>query len=198
MIKQDDCKACDADLMKFLTDDERAVATADNAALWRPLAKLRKRATIVDGAERLDRHGFSLAVDSEARGGMTSTVKHRTHPCANCPYRKDAPLGLWHEDHYFDVIESEGSPLGIVFQCHKDGEKPRKERSMCAGYLLDQKKRGLPSVALRAKVSCDELALKAFKRVRSTVEMFESATKMAIANLKKILADAKNRPTRDV
>ncbi len=49
--------------MKWLTDEERAIVTNDTAPLWVPLVLLRKEATAVaNSAERLDRHGFHLAV----------------------------------------------------------------------------------------------------------------------------------------
>src|ERR1700755_2439595 len=64
-------------------------------------------------------------------------------PCRSCPYRKDAPVKLWAEDEFDKVLAGEADLLGSVFLCH------RNHGGVCVGFLMDQDKRGHPSIALR-------------------------------------------------
>lgn len=68
-------------------------------------------------------------------------------PCKSCPYRCDAKLGLWHPSEFDNLAATERSEMGAVFACHGTGK--RKEPSVCAGWMLDQQRRGFPSIALR-------------------------------------------------
>jgi len=53
-------------------------------------------------------------------------------PCGSCPYRQDAPSGLWHHSHYAKLIEYD-LPLDqqpqAVFGCHQQNGK------LCAGWV---------------------------------------------------------------
>lgn len=64
-------------------------------------------------------------------------------PCANCPYRKDAPRKLWHRSEFERLLATERSEFGAFYGCHKNDGNP------CAGWLLDQRERGYPSIMLR-------------------------------------------------
>lgn len=64
-------------------------------------------------------------------------------PCEKCPYRKDAPRGLWHPDEFRRLLASENEAMGRVYGCHKQNGRP------CIGWLLDQRERGCPSIRLR-------------------------------------------------
>lgn len=75
--------------------------------------------------------------------------KHPKSPCANCPYRVDAPKRLWHREEFEKLLESEQELLGKLYACHKQSHIEPAERGLCAGWLLDQKRRGVPSNALR-------------------------------------------------
>lgn len=118
---------------------------------------------------------------------MAAESKHPSHPCANCPYRKDAPLAYWDKSHYLSVAEGEVDGLaGQVFACHGHIKLKPKDRGFCAGWLLDQKERGVPSIPLRLMLHADDEALAAFKTVKSTVPMFKTAMDMVKANLSAI------------
>jgi len=108
---------------------------------------------------------------------------HMTRPCENCPYRIDAPRRLWAAAEFENVLAKESEPLGTTFGCHKQAELPRTERGLCAGWLLDQKKRGVPSIALRLELSTDAEALAAFEAVTNGGHpMFRSVASMCTAN----------------
>lgn len=69
----------------------------------------------------------------------------RRDPCKSCPYRKDAVLEFWSPKEFEQLLASEQSFMGAIYACHGTKSDP----DVCAGWLLDQKKRGLPSIALR-------------------------------------------------
>lgn len=55
------------------------------------------------------------------------------HPCGSCPYRRDAPSGLWHESMYeilprFDEPETYKQPPN-AFGCHQ------QDGHLCAGWV---------------------------------------------------------------
>lgn len=64
-------------------------------------------------------------------------------PCANCPYRKDAPLQLWDKAEFAKLLDKDNEYMGTTYMCHK------KNGSVCVGWLIDQDNRNLPSIALR-------------------------------------------------
>lgn len=66
-----------------------------------------------------------------------------TKPCGNCPYRKDAPLKLWHKEEFQKLLASENQEFGAVYKCHKNNG------SVCVGWLMKQKENGCPSISLR-------------------------------------------------
>jgi hypothetical protein len=70
-------------------------------------------------------------------------------PCASCPYRKDATPGMWDPYEFQNLKRQDRNELGgAMFGCHKFRNKP-ETASVCAGWFLDQKNRGFPSIQLR-------------------------------------------------
>jgi hypothetical protein len=88
-------------------------------------------------------------------------------PCENCPYRIAAPRQHWHRSEFENVLRSERSPIGSTFACHKQADLDPDKRGWCAGWLLDQKKRGVPSVALRVLLATSRDAARVFECVSS-------------------------------
>jgi len=84
------------------------------------------------------------------------------------------------------VLDAEQSQLGAIFACHKHIDKPAKERGMCAGWLHDQKQRGVPSIMLRLSLMQDDEAQKAFHAVHDGGHELFSAQEMCDANLEAI------------
>ena len=80
---------------------------------------------------------------------MTRKLKWDTRePCDSCPYRKDSKLGLWHPTELEELATTEQDPVGGMFVVCRETKK-EKNKSVCAGWFLLQKKNDLPSVALR-------------------------------------------------
>lgn len=55
-------------------------------------------------------------------------------PCESCPYRKDVPSGVWHEQEYLKLAEydkeTQDQPIG-VFLCHAAD----REKTLCRGWV---------------------------------------------------------------
>lgn len=108
---------------------------------------------------------------------------YMTTPCENCPYRLDAPRRLWHREEFEKTLLADADPIGAVFACHKQGGLEPEARGFCAGWALDQKARGVPSVALRLELVRDPEALSAFDRLTSAgVGLFRMVRAMCRAN----------------
>lgn len=93
--------------------------------------------------------------------------RHRTEPCATCPYKRDSKLKMWHKSEFEGLLAAEESQLGAVYACHQDKSKSAKERGMCAGWLLDQKKRGLPCISLRLFLRSNPDACETLEKVNA-------------------------------
>jgi len=112
-----------------------------------------------------------------------SDPAHMTTPCANCPYRKDAPRRLWDVSEFRALLAAERDQIGKVYGCHKQAPLDPKARGFCAGWLLDQKKRNIPSIALRMVLISDPSAVDALEGVSDGGhEMFNSLEAMCRAN----------------
>lgn len=102
-------------------------------------------------------------------------------PCGSCPYRKDAPLGLWHPSEFEKLARSERDAIGVVFACHATAKK--REQSVCAGWLLKQIDGGLPSIALRLALRNDDTAVALLDTVSNGGhELYATVEEMIRAN----------------
>jgi len=67
---------------------------------------------------------------------MREILTCAARPCASCPYRKDAPSGLWSQDEYDKLPIYDGEITDqvfkgafAVFMCHQ------KDGTLCAGWV---------------------------------------------------------------
>ncbi len=67
-------------------------------------------------------------------------------PCEKCPYRLDAPVGLWSPREFRDLVAADRDPFGALYACHKQNGQ------VCGGWLANQRERDFPSVALRLRM----------------------------------------------
>lgn len=100
----------------------------------------------------------------------------RSAPCANCPYRKDAPLRLWAVEEFIKLAEKEADTLGAVYGCHKgDG-------CVCVGWLMKQDEARLPSIALRIALSRAQVPVSYLDGLHSPAPLFPDVLSMCRAN----------------
>lgn len=108
------------------------------------------------------------------QGAKTKFCK--TTPCANCPYRKDAPLALWSVDEFKALLDSDKDTIGTVYQCHK------KDGNVCVGWLINQNNRRLPSIALRLQLSKQNITREYLDQLHCKTPMFDTIEEMCQAN----------------
>lgn len=107
-------------------------------------------------------------------------------PCKSCPYRKDSPLALWDNAEFENLLFHDADPLhGNMFACHATRHRPQSEREPCAGWLLDQKRRRVPSIRLRLTLMHHPEAVKCLETVTSGGHrLFRTIQAMSRANFK--------------
>lgn len=98
-------------------------------------------------------------------------------PCSTCPYRRSTPPGIWHPSEYEKLQRRDGEMIGATYGCHlADG-------TLCRGWLADQKRRGIPSIALRLKLIQDDGAVAALGAVdEKDPDLYGSIAEMCAAN----------------
>lgn len=74
------------------------------------------------------------------------TLSPPKKPCGSCPYRKDVPSGIWHEEEYSKLSEYDKEthfqPLAI-FMCHQ------KDGCICGGWLMTHDRDHLLALRIR-------------------------------------------------
>lgn len=66
-------------------------------------------------------------------------------------------VGIWSIEEYKNLMVQDADPLrGASFGCHLEAGKPPGKRAICVGWLLDQKRRGAPSIPLRLRILTDK------------------------------------------
>lgn len=111
---------------------------------------------------------------------MSPTEIIERKPCATCPYRQDAPRELWQRVEFEGVLANDHE-WGAVYGCHKYQRKDPV--SLCAGWLLDQRRRNFPNFNLRMMfLRRPQLAETAENLSTGDAELFESIEDMCIAN----------------
>ena len=113
-------------------------------------------------------------------------TKYKLHwdkrePCKSCPYRRDAPLNLWSNEEFEDLLASERTQMGTTYGCHEYGKR-REQAQVCVGWLLNQRENNVPSMMLRLALMTNNAALACYNEASSPVEMYESVEEMCAEN----------------
>lgn len=123
----------------------------------------------------------------EFKGGMIWDIKS---PCKSCPYRKDSRIALWHPREFLNLLKQDAClpdtdlSLGVLFGCHEYNKRPPEEHRPCAGWLLDQKKRGVPNLNLRMALGRPAV-LACFEAVSAGgLKLYKTLAEMCKVNLK--------------
>lgn len=105
----------------------------------------------------------------------------KREPCSSCPYRTDAPLELWSAEEFEGLLQSERDGMGTLYGCH-EFNKRRDQAQVCIGWLISQRERNVPSIALRLKLIQNPEACACIKEASSPVPLYESVEEMCEAN----------------
>lgn len=131
------------------------------------------------------------------RGSSTPECAHDpSAPCGTCPYRRSTPVGVWDQYEYdklraMDAIDPQEAMarsaageeislrklLGVIYNCHlNDG-------TICRGWLADQKRRNIPSIALRLELTRRPELVQTLEKVDATdPDLYDSVAEMCAAN----------------
>lgn len=104
-----------------------------------------------------------------------------TQPCGYCPYRKDAPLALWHKDHFADLLANDKLQFSPLYNCHKNNG------TVCVGWLMNQDDRGFPNLNLRIKLSKENITREYLDSLHCKSERYESIEEMVQVNFPELL-----------
>jgi hypothetical protein len=110
----------------------------------------------------------------------------RREPCGNCPFRRSAPLAYWHPSQYTmlaEIAAGEGMLGDRTFGCHKDRGKPKKEIGSCVGWLLDQRKRGIPCLTLRIELAIEPRYAEQMIEITGEEDCYDSIDEVVELNL---------------
>jgi hypothetical protein len=129
-----------------------------------------RRKSEVVGVHPCDANHQVLTVHSSGEGPLV----HRMEVCAECPWRKDAPLGAFPVEAYLHSSRTAEDMAQTMFSCHMSGSaKP----ATCAGYLLSIN--AAHSLLLRLAAMQGRYNPLMVKR---TVPTYENYYDMAVAN----------------
>lgn len=102
-------------------------------------------------------------------------------PCKNCPYRKGAPLRHWSIEEFKDLLAKERDYFGSLYGCHKQDD------TTCTGWLMNQDKRGFPSIALRMSLSKNKINRDLLDNLRCKSEQYDTVEEMCFTNYPELL-----------
>ena len=99
---------------------------------------------------------------------------YRRQPCAECPWRRDAPVGAFPAEAYRISANTAHDLAGSTFACHMKGTR---DPAVCAGFLL----RGAAhNMAVRMGCLSGHFDLSQVKE--GGVDLYDSYREMAEAN----------------
>lgn len=108
-----------------------------------------------------------------ARMVATMDIGYCKRPCAECPWRRDVPVGRFPPERFRALAGTAYDIAGTVFACHKtEGDKTMA----CAGFILQQ---GAHNMALRMAIV---RAAEPFDVKSEGLPLFPNYRAMAIAN----------------
>jgi hypothetical protein len=107
-------------------------------------------------------------------------------------------VGIWDWSHYVQLQQADAEPIsGALFACHQYRLLPPEERRPCAGWLLDQRRRGIPSIRLRLVLVSNPAACALFNEARDGgLALYDSLDEMCAANIGELAPEDAERLVR--
>lgn len=120
---------------------------------------------------------------------MTEASKLR-RPCANCPWRVDAPRGHWDPQHFVDIWKSCQDDGMNVMLCHKSIALPEAERSSvpCQGWIrvMGFSAIGVRLLAMQDKITTEEVEDRGGPKLFKTFAAMMRANKIRLPRRSKM------------
>jgi hypothetical protein len=105
-------------------------------------------------------------------------------PCANCPWRVDAPRGHWDPQHFVDIWRNCQDDGMNVMLCHKSNALPKEERGdvPCQGWIrvMGFSAIGIRLLAMRDKITIEEVEDRDGPKLFSSFEAMLRANKIRL------------------
>lgn len=95
-------------------------------------------------------------------------MKYATIPCAECPWRRDVPVGKFPPERYVALAPTAYDMAGTVFACHMSREGGE---FACAGFILQSSAHNFACRMARQRLE-----------VRSPYPLFDTYRQLAVAN----------------
>lgn len=99
---------------------------------------------------------------------------HRVEPCAECPWRRDRPIGEFPAQAFRISAPTAYDAAMSVFACHMSGARAPQT---CAGFLMSDG--AIHNLLVRIRQSDGRLDL---DKISSPFPLYESYREMAVAN----------------
>lgn len=96
-------------------------------------------------------------------------LPHMQSPCAECPWRRDVPLGKFTPSRYQKLASTAYEMTSTIFACHMT---PENKTKACAGFILQS---SVHNLSIR-------MSRQNFDHVTSAYPLFATYREMAIAN----------------
>lgn len=105
--------------------------------------------------------------------------KH-SKPCSDCPWRRDAPVGHWHPDHFEQIWHGCQDDGMEIMLCHKAAKLPEAERKNlpCRGWILVM---GFAAIGVRLLMSIGRITPSELEPTPKCPELYESFEAMVLA-----------------
>lgn len=111
---------------------------------------------------------------------MTTIKPPAPNPCISCPYRRDVPSGVWHENEYAKLRTYDGETWDQnprLFQCHQNGTDSDEAR-LCGGWVACHNGEELLALRMAWNQMSEDDAQEAM-RYTTKVPVFESGAAAA-------------------
>jgi len=119
-----------------------------------------------------------------------ATTKLR-RPCANCPWRIDAPRNYWDPQHFVDIWRNCQDDGLNTMLCHKSNALPEEDRGdiPCQGWIrvMGFDAIGVRILVLRGQVTFEEVEDKAGPKLFATFTAMMRANKIPLPRRSKMI-----------
>ena len=121
-------------------------------------------------------------------------------PCANCPWRVDAPRDYWDPQHFVDIWRNCQDDGLHTMLCHKSNALPQEDRGdiPCQGWIrvMGFDAIGVRILVMRGRVTHEEVEDKEGPKLFPTFTAMLRANKIPLPRRSQRVATQRRRPRR--
>jgi hypothetical protein len=121
-------------------------------------------------------------------------------PCANCPWRVDAPRGYWDPQHFIDIWRTCQDDGTNIMLCHKSGTLSAEDRKdiPCQGWIrvMGFDAIGVRLLVMRGAVTFEEVEDKKGPKLFNSFTAMMRANKIRLPKRSRTVVVRKTRARR--